>query len=187
MEMDKHAWEIDIDKGLRMLHTLDSHIVASRYALPLMLENKSGLVMEITDGDTLDYRGMFVYDLVKTAVIRMAYGLSEELKPYGITALALTPGFLRSEEMLTHFGVTEANWRDATKIEPHFIASETPYFVGRAAAALASDPNVFEKTGRAFSSWGLSDEYHFKDINGDTPHWGRYFETHIKSKDTAQA
>lgn len=180
IEFGTPVWEMDIDKGLQMLRTaLNTHIITSRYALPLMVERKQGLVIEVTDGDTLDYRGNFIYDIAKTTVIRMAYGLSQELKSNGITALALTPGFLRSEEMLDHFGVTEANWQDATKKDPHFIASETPFFVGRAAAALASDPKVFEKTGKAFSSWNLSDEYGFKDITGDTPHWGRYFAEHV--------
>jgi NAD(P)-dependent dehydrogenase (short-subunit alcohol dehydrogenase family) len=179
-EFGTPVWEIDVDKGLQMLRTaINTHIITSRYGLPLMVERKQGLVIEVTDGDTLDYRGNFIYDIVKTTVIRMAYGLSQELKDKGITAVALTPGFLRSEEMLDHFGVTEANWRDATKKEPHFIASETPFFVGRAAAALASDPKVSEKTGKALSSWNLSDEYGFKDITGDTPHWGRYFAEHV--------
>ena len=180
IEFGKAPWEMDLDKALQMLRTaINTHIITSRYGLPLMVERKQGLVIEVTDGDTLDYRGNFIYDLVKTSVIRMAYGLSQELKSHGITALALTPGFLRSEEMLEHFGVTEANWRDGAKKDPHFIASETPYFVGRAAAALASDPNVFEKTGKALSSWTLSDEYGFKDITGETPHCGRYFAEHV--------
>lgn len=189
IEFGVPPWEMDLDKGLKMLRTaINTHIITNRYALPLMVERKQGLVIEVTDGDTLDYRGNFIYDLIKTSVIRMAYGLSQELKSHGVTALALTPGFLRSEEMLEHFGVTEANWRDGAKKDPHFIASETPYFVGRAAAALASDPKVFEKTGKAWSSWTLSDEYGFKDINGDTPHWGRYFAEHVapQMKEAAQ-
>jgi NAD(P)-dependent dehydrogenase (short-subunit alcohol dehydrogenase family) len=101
--------------------------------------------------------------------------MAESLKPHGVTALALTPGFLRSERMLDHFGVTEANWREGAKKDPHFIASETPIYVGRAVAALASDPNVAEKTGKALSSWELSDEYGFVDQDGRRPHWGRYF------------
>ena len=176
----KSFWEQDVQQGLKMMRTaIETHIITSRYGVPLLLANGSGLVIEITDGDTLDYRGNFFYDIAKTTVIRLAVAQAEELRPHGITALALTPGFLRSEAMLAHFGVTEQNWRDGAKKDPHFIASETPYFVGRAAAALAADPNVFEKTGRAFSSWGLSDEYGFTDINGERPHWGRYFAEHV--------
>lgn len=176
-------WESNVDQGLRMMRTaIHTHIITSRYALPLMVPRKHGIVIEVTDGDTLDYRGEFFYDLVKTSVIRMAFALAQELKPHNITALAVTPGFLRSEEMLDHFSVTEENWRDGAKKDPHFIASETPYFVGRAVAALAADPDVFQKTGKAFSSWGLSDEYHFTDINGEQPHWGRYFAENVAEK-----
>ncbi len=179
----KPLWEQDVQQGLKMLRTaLDTHIITSRYAIPLLLKQNSGLIIEITDGDTLDYRGNFFYDIAKTTVIRLAVALAEELRPHGITALALTPGFLRSEAMLAHFGVTEANWRDGAQKDPHFIASETPCFVGRAVAALAADANIFEKTGRAFSSWGLSDEYGYTDINGEHPHWGRYFAEHVVGK-----
>lgn len=178
----KPFWELDVQQGLRLLRTaIDTHIITSRYGVPLMIDTGGSLVIEITDGDTLDYRGNFYYDLAKTSVIRLAVALAEELRPHRIAALALTPGFLRSEAMLDHFGVTEANWRDGAQKDPHFIASETPSFIGRAAAALAADPQVFEKTGRAFSSWGLSDEYGFSDIDGERPHWGRYFAAHIAS------
>jgi NAD(P)-dependent dehydrogenase (short-subunit alcohol dehydrogenase family) len=177
------VWELDLEKGFRMMRTaIDTHIITSRYAIPLMLPHKQGIIFEIGDGDTGDYRGEFFYDLVKNMVIRMAYGLAQELKPHNITAVTVTPGFLRSEEMLEHFGVTEENWRDGAKKDPHFIASETPYFVGRAVAALAADPKHFERTGKAFSSWGLSDEYPFIDINGERPHWGRYFAENVAGK-----
>ena len=128
------------------------------------------------------YRGNLFYDLVKTSVIRLAFDMAEELRKYKITALALTPGFLRSEAMLDHFGVTEANWQDGAKKDPHFIASETPFYVGRAVAALASDPKVFKKTGKVFSSWRLAREYGFTDIDGSRPDWGKYFEEKISDK-----
>jgi len=141
LEFGTPVWEMDVEKGLQMLRTaINSHIITSRYGLPLMVERKQGLVIEVTDGDTLDYRGNFICDIAKTTVIRMAYGLSQELKSNGITALALTPGFLRSEEMLDHFGVTEANWRDATKKDPHFIASETPLFCRACSSGLSLGP-----------------------------------------------
>lgn len=184
-------WELDYSFLPMMLErALVTHILSARYGVPLMLPHRSGLVVEITDGGTPDvavgefaYRGMLWYDTIKNAVIRMAFGMAQELKPHGITALALTPGFLRSEEMLDLFGVTDANWQDGVQKEPHFIASETPYFVGRALAALAADPNVFAKTGGVYSSWGLSDEYGFTDVDGRSPHWGRHFREHVLKAD----
>lgn len=141
-----------------------------------------GLVVEITDGDAYFYRGHLFYDLVKTTVIRMAFALSQELKEHDITALAVTPGFLRSEGMLDRFGVTEANWRDAAQKVPSFLASETPLFVGRCIAALAADPNVRIKKGRVFASWDLADEYDVTDADGTRPHfvgWLRKNQPHV--------
>ncbi len=180
-------WETDYRFMPVMLErALLTHLYAARYAVPLMLPRRSGLIVEVTDGGTPDvavgkfaYRGMLWYDILKNAVIRAAFGMAEELKPHGITALAVTPGFLRSEEMLDLFGVTEANWKDATQTEPHFIASETPYFVGRGVAALAADPHLFDRTGGVYSSWGLSDDYGFSDVDGSRPHWGRYFAQNV--------
>ncbi len=184
-------WEQDVVTAAKLIErAIFSHIITSRYGVPLMVAQGQGLVIEITDGDTLEYRGNFLYDFVKTSVIRLAVGMAADLggnattaagedvpqDNLNITALALTPGFLRSEEMLDHFGVTEENWQDGAKKDPNFIASETPYFVGRAVVALASDPEVHKKSGKAFSSWTLSEEYGFTDQGGVKPHWGRYFE-----------
>lgn len=153
-----------------------THVITSRQMVPFMLEGeRPGLIVEVTDGNSFGYRGMCDYDVIKMSVIRLAWNMSRDLKDTKLTALAITPGFLRSEEMLDHFGVSEANWRDATKKEPHFIASETPSFLGRAVAALAADPGVAAKSGRVWSSWDLSREYGFTDIDGSTPHWGDYF------------
>jgi NAD(P)-dependent dehydrogenase (short-subunit alcohol dehydrogenase family) len=182
-EWGKPFWELSLQKGLLMLQrAVHSHIMTSRYAAPLMIERGRGLIVEITDGETTDYRGNLFYDLVKTSVIRLAYAMSEELRPHHIAALALTPGFLRSEAMLEHFGVTEANWQEGAKQDPHFIASETPFYVGRAVAALASDPDLSKKSGKVFSSWNLALEYGFTDIDGRQPNWGRYFDEHIANK-----
>jgi NAD(P)-dependent dehydrogenase (short-subunit alcohol dehydrogenase family) len=176
----KPFWEEDVNNGFKMLQqAINTHILTSKYAVPLMIPAKKGLIIEITDGDGYFYRGHLFYDLVKTSIIRLAFGMSVELAQYNIASLALTPGFLRSEAMLEHFGVTEANWKEGTKVDPNFIASETPYFVGRAAAALAADPDVFSKTGKVFSSWNLSDEYGFRDIDGNHPHWRKYVEQAI--------
>jgi NAD(P)-dependent dehydrogenase (short-subunit alcohol dehydrogenase family) len=174
-------WELTLSKGLLMQQrAVQTHIITSRYGVPLMLERGQGLIVEITDGDTFDYRGNLFYDLAKTSVIRLAYAMAQELRPHQITALAVTPGFLRSEAMLDHFGVTEANWQEGAQKDPHFIASETPFYVGRAVAALAADPQVATKTGQVFSSWNLMTEYGFTDIDGRQPHWGNYFKEHIK-------
>ncbi|NGZ74130.1 SDR family oxidoreductase [Saccharibacillus alkalitolerans] len=168
-------WEHSLEDGLsiqrRSVHT---HLITSRHMLPLMLDRPGGLVLEITDGTDYRFRGNVYYSLAKVSGIHLAAAMAEELRPYGIAAVALTPGFLRSEAMLDHFGVTEKNWRDAVKIEPHFIASETPAFVGQAAARLAADPDLMTFTGRALSSWELSDRYGFADADGNRPHWGRY-------------
>jgi len=170
-------WESDLGKGRRIIEAaVWSHILTARHALPLMVERNSGLVVEITDGDFLGYRGAFFYDFAKASGIRLAYALAAELRDTGITALALTPGFLRSEAMLARFGVTEENWRDGARTDPHFMESETPAFVGRGVVALATDPGVRSKAGQVFASWTLAREYGFTDIDGRSPDWGRYFE-----------
>lgn len=174
-EWGKPFWEMDVQKGLAMMRTaLDTHLVTARHAGPLLVESR-GLLVEVTDGDSGAYRGSLYYDLVKSTVVRLAFDLHQELRPRGATALAVTPGFLRSEEMLDHFGVTEATWREGAKKDEHFAFSETPRFVGRAVAALAADPRVARKGGRVWASWTLSDEYGFVDADGSRPHWGRHF------------
>ncbi len=155
-------------------------MITSRYALPLMVARRSGLVVEVTDGNTARYRGSFFYDLAKSSVIRLAVAQAAELRPHGIAALAITPGFLRSEALLEHFGVTEANWRDGVAQDPDFGHSETPAYLGRAVAALAADPHVMAKTGRALATWGLYREYGFTDADGTQPdfaaHWAENLE-----------
>lgn len=170
-------WELDIPKGRLLLQrAVETHIVTSRYATPLLIETGKSLIVEITDGDTFGYRGNLFYDLAKVSVIRLAFGMAWELRRRSVSAVAVTPGFLRSEAMLDHFGVSEENWRDGAAKDPDFLASETPFFVGRAVAALAADPDVSEKTGRLFSSWGLAREYGFTDVDGRRPDWGEHFE-----------
>jgi NAD(P)-dependent dehydrogenase (short-subunit alcohol dehydrogenase family) len=182
-EWGKPFWELSLDKGKTMLErAIFSHIVTSRYAVPLMLAHPHGLVVEVTDGVQADYRGNLFYDLVKTSVIRLAFGMAKELELHHITALAITPGFLRSEAMLEYFGVTEANWQEGAKKDPHFIASETPLYVGRAVAALASDPKVGDKSGKAFTSWDLALEYGLTDSNGRQPNWGKYFAENVAGR-----
>ena len=173
-------WELSVRDGLRMQErAVHSHVITSRHAAPLMIERGRGLIVEVTDGDTLGYRGHLFYDLAKVSAIRLAYAMAEELCPRGVTALAVTPGYLRSEAVLDHWGVTERNWQDGVKKDPHFIGSETPFYVGRGIAALAADPNVAGKAGGLYSSWSLAEEYGFADVDGRRPHWGRYFAEHV--------
>lgn len=173
-------WAQDLDAGLRMLHlAVDTHLITSHFALPLLARRPGGLVVEMTDGtreyNAGHYRVSVFYDLVKTAVLRLAFSQAQELKEFGCAALALTPGWLRSEMMLEHFGVTEANWRDAAATQPYFAAiSESPRFVGRAVAALAADPWLIRRTGGSYSSGGLAREYGFTDVDGSQPDCWRY-------------
>jgi NAD(P)-dependent dehydrogenase (short-subunit alcohol dehydrogenase family) len=177
IEWGKPFWDLSLEKGLPMFNNaVHTHIIASRYAAPLLMETGHGLIVEITDGNMFGYRGNLFYDLVKSSVIRLAFAQAFELRRKRVAAVAVTPGFLRSEAMLELFGVTEASWRDGAAKDPNFIASETPFFVGRGVAALAADPRVMGKSGRVFSSWDLSDEYGFSDIDGNRPHWGRHWE-----------
>ncbi len=179
----KPFWALSVEKGLRMFRrAVHSHIITSRHAAALMIERRGGLIVEVTDGDFLGFHGAFFYDLVKTTVNRLAFAMANQLEKHGVAAIAVTPGFLRSEAMLEHFKVTEANWRDGAKKDKHFLASETPSFVGRAVAALAADPNLMSKTGGLFGSWTLSDEYGFTDIDGNRPHWGRHYEQAFGAK-----
>ncbi|RNB86951.1 SDR family NAD(P)-dependent oxidoreductase [Brevibacillus fluminis] len=176
-EWGKPFWEQSLPNGLLMqTRGIHSHLITSHYGVPLMVAKKRGLIIEITDGTDYRYRGNLYYSLAKISVIHLAKAMAAELRPHNITALSLTPGFLRSEEMLDHFGVTEENWRDAAKIDPNFLQSETPAYIGRAVAALAADLDVARQSGKALSTWGLSDEYGFTDYDGRRPHWGRYAE-----------
>ncbi|MPY77746.1 MAG: SDR family NAD(P)-dependent oxidoreductase [Actinophytocola sp.] len=169
-------WEQDLDTGLRLLRqAVETHVITSRFALPLLVARGSGLVVEVTDGNTDRYRGSVFYDLAKSSVIRLAVVQAEELRPHGVAAVAVTPGFLRSEAMLDHFGVTEATWRDGVAKDPHFAYSETPTYLGRAVTALAADPDVMRKTGRALATWELYREYGFTDADGSQPDWGAHW------------
>jgi NAD(P)-dependent dehydrogenase (short-subunit alcohol dehydrogenase family) len=178
-DWDKPVWEHDLDNGLRLLRlAIDTHLITSHHALPLLVRNPGGLVVEVTDGTAAynadHYRVSMFYDLAKTSVIRMAWGLAQELGPRGATAVALTPGWMRSELMLEHHGVTEENWREATERTPHFCISESPRYVGRAVAALAGDPDVTRWNGRSLSSGKLAQDYGFTDLDGTRPDCWRY-------------
>jgi NAD(P)-dependent dehydrogenase (short-subunit alcohol dehydrogenase family) len=178
-EWSSPVWEHDLDNGLRLLHlAIDTHLITSHHALPLLLRNPGGLVVEVTDGTAAynadHYRLSMFYDLAKTSVTRMAWGLARELEAQQATAVALTPGWMRSEAMLENHGVTEANWRDATQRTPHFCISESPRYVGRAVAALAADPDVARWNGQSLSSGQLAQVYGFTDLDGTRPDCWRY-------------
>jgi NAD(P)-dependent dehydrogenase (short-subunit alcohol dehydrogenase family) len=158
---------------------IDTHLITSHFALPLLIREPGGLVVEMTDGtreyNAEHYRLSMFYDLAKTGVLRLAFAQGKELAPHGCTAVALTPGWMRSEMMLDNYGVTEANWRDGAATNPHFAAiSESPRFVGRAVAALAADPDVHRHNGGSFSSGGLARAYGFTDLDGSQPDCWRY-------------
>ena len=181
-QFGKTFWQLDLEKGFAMFRNgIHTHILTSHSVAPLLIETAKtgtapGLIVEIGDGDSYTYRGNLIFDMVKTTVIRLAFAMARELRKKNVAAVALTPGFLRSEVMLEKFGVTEANWQDALKKVPDYAESETPLYAGRAIACLAADPNVMKKSGRVFSSWSLSDEYPFCDADGRRPHWGRHFD-----------
>jgi NAD(P)-dependent dehydrogenase (short-subunit alcohol dehydrogenase family) len=175
----KPIWEHDLEKGLAAVRNgLETHLITLHTVLPLLVRRRAGLVVELTDGDDMfndRYRGTMFYDLIKVAITRMGKMLADELTPHGVTSVALTPGFLRSEEMLEHFGVTEDTWRDGIATDKWFAISETPHYVGRAVAALAADPDVARWAGKALSSGVLAKVYGFTDLDGSQPEASRFF------------
>ena len=181
MEWSAPFWTLSTRKGLTMLErAVHTHIITSRYGVPLMVERNSGLIVEITYGDTLGYRGSLFYDLAKSSVIRLGYALASELHAHRVTALTVTPAFLRSEAVLDQLGVTEERWRDAVAQDPYFAESETPCYIGRAVAALAAGPGVSSKSGGVFASWTLAKEYGFTDLDGRQPDWGSFFPRKVQ-------
>jgi NAD(P)-dependent dehydrogenase (short-subunit alcohol dehydrogenase family) len=185
-------WEHDLENGLRALRNgLETHLITLHTALPLLVRRGRGLVVEVTDGDDMfnaRYRGSMFYDMIKTAITRLGKVLSDEVLPHGITSVSLTPGFLRSEEVLDHFGVAEENWRDGIAKDRWFAISETPRYVGRAVVALASDPDVSRWSGQALSAGQLAHHYGFTDLDGSRPHASRFFaEAYFGDKKDAPA
>jgi NAD(P)-dependent dehydrogenase (short-subunit alcohol dehydrogenase family) len=182
-EWGKPLWEHSLDNGLLMQRrAVHSHIITSHFAVPLMFDREGALIVEVTDGVGNGYRGNVFYDLAKVSVIRLADALGYELRNRGVTAVAVSPGFLRSERMLELFGVTEANWRDHIARDPNWSESETPLFVGRCIAALAADPLHWRVSGSALASWNLAEQYGIDDADGRRPHWGRYIAAQTDDK-----
>ena len=179
IEWNTPVWEHSLEHGLRMLRlAIETHLITNHFALPLLIRKPGGLVIEMTDGtaeyNSENYRVSMFYDLAKTSVVRMAWSLAKELAPHSCTALALSPGWLRSEQMLDNYGVAEANWRDAIAKQPHFVITETPRYVGRAVAHLAGDPEVARWNGQSLSSGQLAKVYGFTDLDGSQPDAWRY-------------
>ena len=169
-------WKTDLSHAPAALEqALLSHVITAKHAAALMVPRKRGLIVEVTEGDILFGGGNAVGVLVKSGLKMLALHLADELHTHRVAAVAITPGFLRSESMLERFGVTEANWRDGGSKDEHFLHSESPLFVGRAVAALAADPDVLARSGLVLSSWELARAYGFTDANGERPDWGRHF------------
>ncbi len=182
IDWEHRFWEVDLSKLQTIVErAVFTHVITSRHLAPMMVEADRGLIIEVMDGRHEGYRGQIFYDMAKAAVVRLAYGMAMELMQTGVTALAVSPGFLRSEAVLDHFGVREKNWEDAVSQDEFFAESESPLFVGRAIAALAADPDVWRKAGRVLYSGDLAEEYGFTDVDGRTPHFHEKFERHVRT------
>ena len=168
-------WTTDFtDAPAVFQHSLLSHLITAKHAAKLMTRDKRGLIVEVTENDILSAGGNPMAQTVKFALKGLALSMAAELHPHNVAAVAITPGYLRSESMLQQFGVTEANWRDQGKKDRNFLESETPLFVGRAVAALAGEPRIMKRTGQLFSSWELAREFAFTDADGRRPDWGAH-------------
>ncbi|MCA1651055.1 MAG: SDR family oxidoreductase [Acidobacteria bacterium] len=168
-------WQADLKNADAIFRqALTSHIITAKHAAPIMIRNRRGLIVEVTENDLLAAGGNPMSQAVKVALKVIALNMAAELKAHSVAAVAITPGFLRSESMLQHFGVTEANWRNAGKKDSNFLESESPLYVGRAVAALASDPEFLDQTGQLLSSWEVARRYGFTDYDGRRPDWGRH-------------
>ena len=168
------TWEHPLEDTLRVVRNgVETHLITNHYLLPLVLSSPHGLVLEVGDGKgDVPYRTNVGYDLVKHSVVRLGVALAIELAPHGVTALSVTPGFLRSEAMLDGFGVTEATWREAAAKVEYFEHSETPHLLARGVAALAADEQRGRFSGQCLGSWDLMHEYGFTDVDGSRPDWG---------------
>jgi len=168
-------WQADLGNAEAMFRQgLTSRIITAKHGALAMMPAKRGLIVEVTENDLIGAGANPIAHVVKTAQKVLPLQWASELAPHGITVLAITPGFLRSETMLEHFGVTEDTWREGGKKDSNFLVSESPLFVGRAIAALAADPKVRRHTGSLVSSWELARQYGFTDYDGRRPDWGRH-------------
>jgi NAD(P)-dependent dehydrogenase (short-subunit alcohol dehydrogenase family) len=184
-------WKQSLPEGRVMVDAwVWPHVTTCRYAVPLFVEQKAGLIVEIVEQESIGYHGQFFFDLVEICLKRLAFALASELAALGVTALSITPGFMRTEAILEKFEATEQNWQDVAKTNASakrfgFIHSETPCFVGRAVAALAADPDVARWSGQVTSSVRLSEVYGFTDLDGSRPNiWPLANEMSAKSADS---
>ena len=181
VEDQRPFWKLPADAGRSMLDAwVWPHLLTARHALPLMVAQRSGLVVEIVEGETLGYHRQLWFDLAMMSLKRLAHALALELHPHGVAAVAVAPGFMRTEVVLAHLGATEENWLDVARRSAvakgfGFEGSESPCFVGRAVAALAADRDFMRRTGGLYGSWELADRYGFTDVDGRSPRWGAYF------------
>jgi NAD(P)-dependent dehydrogenase (short-subunit alcohol dehydrogenase family) len=180
-DWNKPIWELDLDDGLRILRlAIDTHLITSHHLLTLLIDKPGGLLVEVTDGtaehNATRYRISVFYDLAKAAVNRLAFSQGHELEPFGATAVAVTPGWLRSEMMLDAFGVSEESWRESDIAPPDFALSESPRYVGRAVVALASDRDRARWNQQSVNSGQLALEYGFTDVDGSQPEMWRFIE-----------
>jgi NAD(P)-dependent dehydrogenase (short-subunit alcohol dehydrogenase family) len=168
-------WQADLEHADAIFRqALTSHIITAKHAAAAMMPRKQGVIVEVTENDILGGGGNPMSQVVKSALKLLPLYWAAELEPHGIAVIAVTPGFLRSESMLQHLGVSEDNWREAGRKDPNFLESESPLFVGRAVARLAADPKVMTRTGMLFSSWELARDYNFTDYDGRRPDWGKH-------------
>jgi NAD(P)-dependent dehydrogenase (short-subunit alcohol dehydrogenase family) len=180
-------WKVPVAQGLELLQgAIAAHVVTSSLAAPLMIARKRGLIVEVTEHDTIDPHLNAWGDLAKTAAKRLAYAMAEELHPHRVAAVAVTPGFMRTESVLESLGATEETWRTVARTSRAaqrygLVASESPCFIGRAVAALAADPKVLARSGGLYSSWALAREYGFDDVDGSRPDWGAHWDANYRA------
>jgi len=177
-------WETDLENVTSLLRqTVLTHLVTAKHAARHMRTKRRGLIVEVTDRDSFGFQGFgFAHDWVKATLMRFGYVMAEELRKHRVAAVSVTPGYLRSEAMLQHWGVTEENWRDAGAQDVHFLQSETPLYLGRGVAALAADRSVLRWSGEAMSSSELGKRYGVTDHDGRQPDIQSYFAEHVMAQ-----
>ena len=170
-----YLWEADVTTADAIFRqAITSRIITAKHAALAMMSANRGLIVEVTENDMIGGGGNPMAQAAKLAQKVLPLLWAAQLAPRGVAVIAITPGFLRSESVLQHFGVTEDHWREAGKKDSNFLQSESPLFVGRAVAALAGDPEVTDRTGMLVSSWELARHYGFTDYDGRRPDWGRH-------------
>ena len=167
-------WKVNLTNAEALLRqALISRVITAKHAARLMIGRRSGFIVEVTENHLLLSSGDVLTQILRFSHKALAAIYAAEMRQHGVVAIAITPGFMRSERVLEYFGVTEENWREAGKKDRNFLESESPLFVGRAIVALATDPAILERTGQLFSSWEVAREYGLTDIDARRPDWGK--------------